>query len=153
MANHEHNHSHEGHEHEGHTHSEGESQELMLKASLIERHLNEMGERMNYISQQLSELEDFNSDMKFMKDTKGKEVFSALGRGIYVKSPSKDNSLFVNVGSGVVVKKTPEETVKIIETQIKGFHEAKNSLMTQMEIYKSMMNQTIASLEAIKKTK
>ena len=142
MENHTHNHAE--HEHE-------ESQELTFKASLIERHMQDISEKIDYVTQQLSELEEFNQNMKFIKDSKGKEVFAPLGRGIYVKSSSQDNDLFVNVGSGVVLKKTSEETSKIIENQIKNFHEAKISLMTQLEVYRNLMNQTIAQIENVKK--
>ena len=122
------------------------NQELALKASLIERHLQEIAEKIEYISLQLSELEEFNKSMKFMEDANGKEMFASLGKGIYVKSSCQEKDFFVNIGAGVVVKKTPAETAKIIESQIKSFHEAKASLMAQLEIYKGLMNQTLASL-------
>lgn len=136
----------DSHNHAEHVNEEN-NQQMAFKASLIERHIQELSEKIEYISQQLSDLEEFNRNMKFIKDSKGKEIFAPLGRGIYVKSSSQDNDLFVNVGSGIVVKKTPEETSKIIETQIKSFYEAKTSLMGQLEIYKNLMNQTIAQME------
>src|SRR3990172_6671535 len=125
---------------------QGESQELMFKASLLERHLQDFAEKIEYVSQQVAELEDFDKNLKFLKDVKGKEIFSSIGRGVYSKSSCTDNSLFVNVGSGVIVKKTPEETSEIIKSQIKNFHEAKNTLMTQLEVYNGLMRQTISSL-------
>ena len=134
------------HNHPGH----GESQELMFKASLLERHLQDLAEKIEYVSQQVAELEDFDKNLKFLKDVKGKEIFSSIGRGVYSKSSCTDNSLFVNVGSGVIVKKTPEETSEIIKSQIKNFHEAKNTLMTQLEVYNGLMRQTISSLEKTK---
>ncbi len=137
--NHDHHHEHE------------DSQELAFKASLIERHTQELSEKVDYLSQQLSELEEFNKNLKFVKDSKGKEVFAPLGRGIYIKSSSQDNELFVNVGSGVVIKKSQEETAKIIENQIKNFHEAKTSLMAQLEIYRNLMEQTLIQLESKRK--
>ena len=145
MGDNQHNHS----EHGAHSHLEQDesSQEMMFKASLIEKHLQELAEKIDYVSQQLSELEEFNKDMKFMKDAKGKGVFASLGRGVYVKSSCEEKNLFVNVGSGVIVKKTPEDTAKIIEAQIKSFHEAKNTLMTQLEVYQNLMNQTLAALD------
>jgi prefoldin alpha subunit len=136
----------QNHHHNEHEHKES-NQELTFKASLIERHIQDLSEKMEYVSQQLSELEEFSGNMKFIKNSKGKNLFAPLGRGIYVKSSSQDDDLFVNVGAGVIVKKTPEETSKIIENQIKSFHEAKTSLMEQLEIYKNLMNQTLVQLE------
>lgn len=149
----EHTHKHHDSNHESHEHSENEesNQELSFKASLIERHMQELAEKIEYVSQQLEELEEFNKNIKFIKGSKGKETFASLGRGIYIKSSSVENNLFVNVGSGVVLKKTPEDTAKIIEAQIKSFYEGKNSLMAQIEVYKSLMNQTLASLDKARK--
>lgn len=139
------------HDHSEHTHNE-QNQELMFKASLIERHMQELSEKIDYISQQLLELEEFNSNIKFIKDSKGKELFAPLGRGIYVKSSSQDSSLFVNVGSGIIVKKTPEETSAIITNQVKNFHEAKISLTGQLEIYKNLMRQILSQAEKTDKS-
>ena len=140
----------EEHNHSEHQHEE--SQEIAFKASLIERHMQEISEKLDYVSQQLSELEEFHGNMKFIKDSKGKELFAPLGRGIYVKSSSQENNLFVNVGAGVIVKKTQEETSKIIENQIKSFHEAKTSLMGQLEIYQNLLSQALAQIERLKKS-
>jgi len=136
---------------ENHSLDEESKQELAFKASLIEQHMQELAERLEYISHQLSELEGFSKNMEFMKDAKSKEMFASLGRGIYAKSSLEDNNLFVNVGAGIIVKKTPEETLKIIEQQIKNFHEAKVSLMAQLEIYQGLMNQALAQAEKKRK--
>ena len=144
MDNHSHNHS----EHEGHEHSESEelSQEMMMRASLIERHLQELNDKIDYIVQQISELEEFKNNLKFLKDAKGKEVLATLGKGIYLKSSCKDNNFFVNVGSGIVLKKTPEETAEIMNSQIKNLHEVKTSLLASLEVYQGLMNQAISDL-------
>lgn len=126
------------------------NEELMFRASLIERHLRELSEKFEYLSQQLLELEEFRNNLKFLKDAK-KEIFATLGRGVYVKSQSDSKDLFVNVGAGVIIKKTPEETAGIIEGQIKNFHEAKIEIMAQIEAYKSLMDQTVSVMHKEKK--
>jgi prefoldin alpha subunit len=123
----------------------------MFKASLIEKHLNELSEKIEYVSQQLAELEEFKKNLEFLKTVKEEDMFSAIGKGIYVRSASKEKNLFVNVGAGVILRKTPEETAKIIESQIKSFHEAKTALMSQLEVYKHLMNQTVSGLENARK--
>jgi len=147
MDSHLHNHS----EHEGHEHSESqESQELMMRASLIERHLQELNNRIGYISQQISELEEFKNNLKFLKDAKNKEMLASLGKGIYLKSSCQDDNFFVNVGAGVVVKKTPKETAEIITSQIKNLHEAKTSLLASLEVYQRLMGQAVSDLNTRK---
>lgn len=147
MDNHSHNHS----EHEEHEHSESEeSQEVIMRASLIEKHLQELNDRIDYLSQQILELEEFKNNFKFLKEAKGKEMLASLGKGIYLKSSCQDDSFFVNAGAGVVVKKTPEETAEIITNQIKKLHEAKTSLLASLEVYQGLMNQTISDLNSRK---
>lgn len=141
------NHTHNCSEHEEHNHPESEhSQELMMRASLIERHLQELNDKIDYVAQQISELEEFKNNLKFLKDAKGKEVLATLGKGIYLKSSCQDNSFFVNVGSGIVLKKTPEETAEIMTTQIKNLREAKTSILASLEVYQGLMNQAISDL-------
>jgi prefoldin alpha subunit len=147
MDNHLHNHS-EHEEHEEHEHSEPEeSQELMMRASLIEKHLQELNDRIDYISQQITELEEFKNNLKFLKDAKNKEMLASLGKGIYLKSSCQDDNFFVNVGAGIVVKKTPEETAEIISSQIKNLHEAKTSLLGSFEVYQRLMGQALSDLK------
>ena len=126
-------------------------QEIMFKASFIEKHLQELSEKFEYISQQLSELEGFSNDLKSMKTLKDKEIFASLGRGIYAKAFCKEKDLFINAGSGVIVKKTPEEALGIINSQMKSFYEAKTNLAMQLEAYKRLMSETLAELEKAKR--
>jgi len=152
MNNHPHDNSEHG-EHEGHEHLESEeSQELMMRASLIEKHLHELNDRADYVSQQIYELEEFKNNLKFLKDAKNKEVLASLGKGLYLKSSCQDNNFFVNVGAGIVLKKTPEETAEIITSQVKNLHEAKTSLLASLEVYQRLMNQAISDLNTKKQS-
>jgi prefoldin alpha subunit len=125
----------------------GANEELMMKASFLERHSQELAEKIDYLSQQLSELEEFRSNLDALSKSKENKMLASIGKGVYVKSSLEDKKLFVNVGSGVLVKKTPEETKEIIEAQIKQFHEAKSRLMAQMEIYNGMLARTMSEIE------
>jgi prefoldin alpha subunit len=122
----------------------------MMRASLIERHLQELNNRIDYVSQQISELEEFKNNLKFLKDAKNKEMLASLGKGIYLKSSCQDDNFFVNVGAGVVVKKTPKETAEIITSQIKNLHEAKTSLLASLEVYQRLMGQAVSDLNTRK---
>ncbi len=124
-----------------------QSEQLMLRATLIERHISELRDKLEFVSSQLSELEEFNAGFSSLKDTKDKEMLASLGKGIYIKAKPTDDKLLVNVGAGVIVKKSQEETKGIIEFQIKSFKEARLKLMSELELYESMMAQIVSSLE------
>lgn len=128
---------------------ENNQEELIMKASFLERNTQELQEKLDYISQQLLQLEEFEKNLDFFSKSNETKMFSSFGRGIYLKSLIEDSRLFVNVGAGVVLKKTPEETKKIIQNQIKEFHNAKLQLTAQLEIYNSMLSKTISEMEKI----
>ena len=123
------------------------NQELMMKASIFERQAQEIGEKVEYISQQISELEELNKNLGSLPSFEKKEMFSSLARGIYMKSSLVDNKLFVNSGSGVIVKKSVQETKEIIESQLLNFHELKARLMAEMELYDSLLQKTMSELQ------
>ncbi len=141
-CNHEHVHSDSGNAEESES-----SQELMFRASLAEKHLQELNEKIEYLSQQLSEMEQFSRDIAFIKDAEGKEILAPIGKGIYLKSLAEDSNFLVNVGAGIIVKKSPDEARAIIESQIKSFNEARSQLMAQLEVYKRFMSETMNALE------
>lgn len=125
------------------------NEELMMKASFLEKNLQEVAEKADYLSQQISELEEFRDNLDFLSKSKEKKMFSSVGKGVYVKSLLEDSRLFVNVGAGVVLKKTPEEAKEIIESQIKQFHEARARLMAQVEVYSTMLSKTLSEIEKL----
>jgi prefoldin alpha subunit len=123
------------------------NQELMMKASIFERQAQEIGEKIEYISQQISELEELNKNLGSLTNSDKKEMFSSLARGIYLKSSLTDNKLFVNSGSGVIVKKSVQETKEIIESQLRNFHELKARLMAEMELYDNLLQKIMSELK------
>ncbi len=123
------------------------NQELMMKASIFERQAQEIGEKIEYLSQQISELEELNKNLGSLQNSDKKEIFSSLARGIYMKSSLTDSKLFVNSGSGVIVKKSVQETKEIIESQLRNFHELKARLMAEMDLYDNLLQKTIAELQ------
>lgn len=127
-------------------------EELMMKASFLERNSHEIQEKVNYLAQQLLELEEFRKDIDFFSKSKETKIFSTLGRGIYIKSALEDKKLFVNVGAGVVLKKTADETKHIIESQIKEFYDAKMQLTAQLEIYNKMLTRTVDEINEAEKS-
>jgi prefoldin alpha subunit len=123
------------------------NQELMMKASIFERQAQEIGAKIEYVSEQISELEELNKNLGSIQGSDKKEMFSSLARGIYMKSSLTDKDLFVNVGSGVIVKKSVKETKEIIEAQLQNFHELKSRLMAEIELYDNLLQKTIAELQ------
>jgi len=108
-------------------------EEMLMQLSMMEQQANEQTEKIQAIDNQISELENLKISLRKMDKSKGKEMLAPLGRGIFAKTEIKDERLFVNVGSKIIVKKTGKETEEIIEEQIKQMEEVKHHLMHNIQ--------------------
>lgn len=122
-------------------------QELLLRASFLEQQSKELHENLELLDSQIQELSDFSLSLDFLINSDKKEVLSNLGKGVYLSTNISDKKLFVQVGSGIVVRKTPEDTKKIIESQLLRLQEARFQLISQIEIYNSSLRETISNIE------
>lgn len=123
------------------------NQELLLQASMLEKQSENIQRNLEIIEREIVELEQFNSSLDCLIKEKDKSVLASMGRGIYLKTTLEEKKLFVDVGSGVVVRKSPEDAKKIIENQVKQLREARASLLYQLEASNSGLGQLIAEIE------
>jgi prefoldin alpha subunit len=108
-------------------------EEILFKLSLIEQRSQEIKQQIEAVDNQVSELENLKSCFKNIEKSKNKEMLANLGRGVFIKTKIDDEKLFVNVGSKIVVRKTPEEASKIIDGQIKEMNELKEEFVHNLE--------------------
>ncbi len=90
---------------------------------------------------------EFSNHIKEIDKFNEKEMISSLGKGVFIKTNLMEKDLYVDVGSNVIVKKTPEETIKIIESQIKKMYEAKVQLTVQLDMYNNTLQKIIEQIE------
>ena len=117
-------------------------EELLIQLSMMEQQANEQAEKIQAIDNQISELESLKLSLKKMEKSKGREMLSPLGRGIFLKTEVKDEKVFVNVGSKTLVKRTFPEAAEIVDTQVKEMENLKHQLMHNIE----EINQALAGL-------
>ncbi|MDO8459716.1 MAG: prefoldin subunit alpha [Nanoarchaeota archaeon] len=111
------------------------NEEMIARASELQQKSEEAEKNLQIINEQMSEMENFKGGLSAFKGAEGKEVLASIGRGVYIKTNIKDTNLFVEVGSGIVLKKKPEEVKNIIAEQLEKFSEAKLQLLKQLESY------------------
>lgn len=124
------------------------NQELIYQASFLEKQSQELQEKVNFISQQISELEVFSKNLLYLDSSNNDEMLSSLGKGVLVKTKLLEKKLFVEVGSGILVRKTPKEAQEVIENQIKIFTEAKDNLESQLESINTHLQSLMERLQA-----
>jgi len=125
--------------------------QLMIKASQLEKKSKEIETDLQFVDNQILELEEFSKNLDFLSKSKEKEVLASLTKGVYVKANLSDNDLLVDVGGGVIIKKTAAETRKIIEEQLKKLREARVQLAAQYEAYNQGLFEILSELEKAKK--
>ena len=62
----------------------------------------------------------------------------------------KNEKLFIEVGAGVLVKKTPDEARKVITEQIRKFSEARVHLTAQLEEFRQQLGMMLERIEEMK---
>ena len=123
------------------------NQEKIMAIAEIERVARELEENLQLIEMQIEELTAFNNSLEFLMKSKDKEMLSSIGKMVYIKTAIEDKKrLFIDVGAGVVVKKTPEETIEIVKEQILRLQEARVQISSQLEIYRGILQEFIEEI-------
>jgi len=127
------------------------NQELLNKAMRLREQSEEIERQLDFISEQISDLQNFHSSLELLKQENEKEMLAHIGRRTYLKvSLLEKDKLFVEVGSGIVVRKTLEEAIKDVEKQLKKFQEAKAHLALQLKGYADEFRKLLQEVENIK---
>lgn len=129
------------------------NQELLMRAAMLHQQSQEIEQNLALIENQINELELFSKNLSDLEKNPNKEMLASIGRGVFTKAALSDKELFVDVGAGTIVKKTPQETVKVIESQVKKFKEAKTQLQAQLELFHKEMHDLIEQAEKEKEFK
>ena len=128
-----------------------EGQELLQRAMQLREQSEEIERQLEFVSEQITELRQFSANLEILKENKEKEMLANIGRGVHLKvSRADEEKLFVEVGAGIVVRKTPNETIKEIEKQIGKFAEAKMQLTAQLHKHAEEFRKMLKEVEGIK---
>jgi len=116
-------------------------QELMFKLRMFEQQIKSNQEQLQAIEQAVVDASSLNFGLDDIKTGEGKEVLASIGKGIFIKATLTSENLLVDVGSNKFVKKTVEETQKLIEEQIEKMQQAKAELEGNLEKINEEMTQ------------
>ena len=123
-------------------------QEQIMRAANIEREARVLEENLQFVDNQIAELENFKEGLLAFSLSEEKEMLSPFGKRVYIKTKVEDkDKLFVEVGAGVIVKKTPAETIKIVEGQVSRLKEARNQIANQLAAYQIELEAFIRTMQ------
>jgi prefoldin alpha subunit len=116
--------------------------ELVQHSRTLELYLNEVLERESTVTKLIEEARLAAYALQNISLDKENEALMPIGVGVYLKTniPSIDK-LLVNIGAGVTIEKTREDTLHYVESRIKEFEIGFNQLTEQKKQITSQLEQ------------
>lgn len=116
--------------------------EMMQQARVLEAHLNEIISREAAVSRLLEEAKLASSAIQEIQTETEVESYVPVGVGVHMKvSVPPVKKLLINIGAGVAVEKSREDTINYIESRLKEFEIALKQLMGQKQQVSLRMEQ------------
>lgn len=116
--------------------------QMMQQARVLEAQLNEIIAREAAISRLLEEARLASSAVQEVESESEVESYVPIGIGVHMRvSVPPLNKLLINIGAGVAVEKSREDTINYIESRLKEFEIALKQLMEQKQQVSLRMQQ------------
>lgn len=112
-----------------------EYQELVSEINYYHEVLGQIEASVSNVLQVKNDLVDFSKEG-------GDDVLAPIASGVYVEAKLKNRDLFVNVGSDVIVKKSVEETLLILDAQL-------DELLKDREVLSRKLESLYVSLQGV----
>ena len=117
--------------------------EMIQQSKILEAYMNDILTKESTVNRLIAEAHLASEAIQELStSTKQEESLVPIGIGIYLKvSVPTVTNLLVNVGSGVTIEKSKENTKNYVESKIKEFELASKQLQSQKEQVAIRMNQ------------
>ena len=122
--------------------SEQKISEMLQQSKILEAYLNDILAKESTVTRLITEAHLASEAIQELSTTNNEESLVPIGIGIYLKvTVPQVRNLFVNVGSGVTIERSKENTKNYVESKIKEFELALQQLQSQKEQIAVRMNQ------------
>ncbi len=108
-------------------------QEQIIQIQMMEQKVNQFNYQLELIDQNLVELEDLSLSLNEIGKKETKNILANLGKKIYLPVEISDKRLLVEVGNKHFVKKSVDETLKIVYGQTQKLIAAKAEILNRLE--------------------
>lgn len=116
--------------------------EMLQQSKILEAYLNDILAKESTVTRLITEAHLASEAIQELSTTNNEESLVPIGIGIYLKvTVPQVRNLFVNVGSGVTIERSKENTKNYVELKIKEFELALQQLQSQKEQIAVRMNQ------------
>ena len=116
--------------------------EMLQQSKILEAYMNDILTKESTVARLITEAHLASEAIQELSSANQEESLVPIGIGIYLKvTVPQIRNLFVNVGSGVTIEKSKENTKNYVESKIKEFELALKQLQSQKEQVAIRMNQ------------
>ena len=113
---------------------DAKKQESDLKLQIMKSQLQSMEQQHAEIDMKKKQLEQMKDIISGFKAEKNAKSLSEIGLGIYAETEMKNvDKLLVNIGSNLLVRRTPKEIAKMLNNQIKILDDIQLEIFAEIE--------------------
>ena len=124
-------------------HETSNSEEMMAKFGMIEQQIRQIHQQLEIIERNIIEMNSLSIGLDELKGSVGKEMFSPIGKGIFVKAKIISDELNVDIGNGNFIKKSIDDTKELIGEQIKKLEKAQDELNNALQAINEEITRSI----------
>jgi prefoldin alpha subunit len=122
-------------------------QELNEKFRIFEDQIMQLQGELDQIDKAIFDMGSVSSGLEELKGKTGKEIFSPLGQGIYIKSNLSSEEILVDVGKRNFVKKSIDETKELINSQKEKLEKLRKDLESDLKKIDEEVTRTMKDFE------
>jgi prefoldin alpha subunit len=121
--------------------------EMVEQSRILESYMNDIMTREAAVTRLMGEARLASTAVQKIVDEKEVESLTPVGIGVYIKTLVPPiRKLLINVGAGVTIEKTREDTVNYVEAKIKEFELGLRELLNQKQQLAIRMEQIQAQI-------
>ncbi len=109
--------------------------EKLLELQMFDQQIKQLEDQMRRIEEQILEINTLIDSISELKTVKtGQEILVPVANGIFANAKIDDTKILkVNVGGGVVVEKTIDETINMLKDQIKSVEGYREEMFLELQ--------------------
>lgn len=123
------------------------NQDLIFTISELENNLNAQKQSLNFVDEQINDLGNLEAKILAVDINKEGPLLSSLGNGVFAEFDLRSKNLFVQVGSGIVIRKTPKDTLKTVREQLERLRTVRQQLLSSIDVLNSQLYSIIGEIE------
>jgi len=134
---------------------EEQLQKMVLELKILESYYNELTARETLVAKAVLDSRATIEALKSIPEGSDSEILVPLGAGVLMRvcSPMVEK-LLLNIGAGVVIEKSKEDTIKYLnerlnqlETALSNIAAQKAEIANKINVYRAQVNNLAAKLE------